>query len=263
MVKTKSSLVKIVASVIAIIIAFSMLMFIKPSKKSVAAAPELITITAGLYTAGGYTDGGIEDSGNLVKSWDDLIADGDVVVDSYNSYCKVVNKNLEGDLAVLAQVKSFESAFEGCSKLTKIIVENDDNGNGKATNLSRMFYGCSSAQDIRLIGLGFELSPSVQNSNMFAGCKSLQSVTFPIVDDLTFKDLGLLFSSYTSSTGTYTQDDIIPSGYTTVTFGDYIAPTPSVPSTGVVSNTVAIMLVTISVVALSYVGKKKKVVADN
>ncbi len=262
MVKTKNSAGKVVAFMLVLALIVSVFAFIMPHKTAqVHAAPPTSSTGNGLYKTGGSTTS----QSDLIKSWSDMVADGDVVEvsdDWSTSYIKIVNKDLEGDLYCSLKVHNWTSAFEGCTKLTKIVIEDLTYTEGALGDTSRAFYGCSSAKYISIYGDYTSFDDNSKVTDMFTGCSSLTEVAISVDysgNKFTFKDFGLTFSSISSSSTNYTQNDnIILRG--TYTLSGYVAPTPSVPSTGVVSNTVAIMLVTISVVALCYVGKKKKVV---
>ena len=267
MVKTKNSAGKVVAIMLVLALIVSVFAFIMPHKTArVHAAVSVPSHYSGLYSAGGYSTGFTT---NLIKSWDDMIADGDIVEDTANSTFKVVNKNLEGDFVASFQneISNYASAFEGCTKLTKIIVEYVELA---IPNLdyTRMFYGCTSAEYIEFSGSGVYIQNDTKTTDMFTGCSGLKSVQLELDTDTiaTFKDLGLTyssieFSSYDVPTESYKMTDSIPSGIYKFTLSGYVAPTPSVPSTGVVSNTIAIMLVAVSVLTLAVVSKKRRVVA--
>ncbi len=252
------------ALVLTLGIAFSLLMFALPKQK-VQAAPTMTEYTSGLYA---YSSG--SNYGSLVKSWSDLIADGDVTLNTTDwatSSLKVNNKDLEGFFVYSGEpVSIFASAFEGCSKLKRIILEiNAFQNQNDVSDTSRMFYGCSAVEKIILDGETHILSSSdTKVTDMFTGCSSLKTLSINIYADTphTFKEVVLSYSSYSSNGTPCTENDTLPAS-SNITFGDYTGSSTTVPSTGVVSSTLGFgtLALVVATIVLVCVSRKKKVLA--
>ncbi len=100
---------------------------------------EPTTLSAGLYETGTTT---------LTKSWEQLIADGDI--STADGHLQVTNKNLAGDLFCesVDGLTSLNSAFEDCEKLTLIDLSNLDTSN--VTTMECLFFGCNTLRTIKL-----------------------------------------------------------------------------------------------------------------
>lgn len=143
-----------------------------------------VSLAAGLYQTGAialYDEQGAEAvEGMLIKSWDELVAEGAVHVDNGNVYTNIDMNNganssadvLVGDLvlpneASIANIS--ECAFASCSNLTGIIIPDGVTNIGMAA-----FSGCSSLEGVVIPDGVTNISEGAFNS-----CSSLESVVIP------------------------------------------------------------------------------------
>lgn len=112
----------------------------------------------------------------ITKSWDELIADGDIKIEETNAYksIKCSNTSLAGDLVVpnVDGITSICGMFDDCSLLTSIDLSNFDTS--KVKDLSYMFNGCENLLSLDLSS--FDTSKVKDLSYMFNGCENLLSI---------------------------------------------------------------------------------------
>ena len=151
---------------------------VKALNEQIKKLNESAEIKTGLFEVG---------SNKLIKSWDDLIADGDIVIETTDSSksLKCVNKDLSGIL-LCGEVKgltSLNNAFLECNSLAYIDVSNFDTSN--VTDMSSMFASASNTgwtnnykSCIMGINLGenFNTSKVYNMNSMFEGCSALSSI---------------------------------------------------------------------------------------
>ncbi len=257
---------KIITFMLIIALMFTSLMIATNKSKPVHADTPDTYHSHGLYQAGTYltNNGEPSDSRVLVKTIDQLISDGDISVSGFaNDIITINNKNLEGDLVVCSAAfiydeDIYKSMFEGCSKLTTIVVECSESGN-RFKNLSRMFYGCTSLKTVCLDGVVINSDADV--TDMFTGCKNLSEIRI-FQANHTFKELGLIYENYSQDNTQYTEDSNIPSlDYTIVNgiikLSGYKGQT--VAQTGIVTDMLGITMLAVMVLVLAYFLTRKKV----
>ncbi|MCD8207983.1 MAG: leucine-rich repeat protein, partial [Bacteroidales bacterium] len=98
-----------------------------------------------------------------------------------------------------------ESAFEGCTGITSVTFQGDDNSGDLAIR-TRAFYGCTSVTEIRLPS-----NLTVMEEDAFGGCSSLVSVYFNARVNTSSADLEFAAKSFGES-----------SAVTTLTLGVYV-----------------------------------------
>ncbi len=159
------------------------------------------------------------------------------------------------------------SMFENCTSLESMdltqLLKNTDILLGAYS----LFKGCTSLKSVKV---GSTLSTAIYFDNMFANCTSLKrirlgalsayaNIALPTAPDGThYAVTSDIATSITSITGEIANKTIELYGADNKS----LAPaeeTPVVPSTGVVSNTVAIVIVAVSMLALAVCVRKKKV----
>ena len=119
------------------------------------------TLTAGLYETGTNT---------LVKSWEQLIADGDITIT--DGALSFVNTGLAGDL-ICGKVNNLIScSFSGLGLLTNVDVSRLDTSN--LTNFNNMFSACDNLNTINLSN--FNTSIVTDMSEMFSHTPRLTSL---------------------------------------------------------------------------------------
>ena len=132
-----------------------------------------ITKTASVVVIAAKAAGTYDASGNLLKSWDTLLADGDVITD----YDVLTTPN--DRLTRFANAKSIiipdgltsigNNAFNGCTGLTSITIRD-----GVMIIGSNAFNGCTALTSITIPD-----SVTSIGSNTFKGCIALTSITIP------------------------------------------------------------------------------------
>ena len=249
---------KIITFMLVIALMFTSLIIATNKPKPVHAVPSMSSYVSGLYQSGTYfTENGLEESAFkvLVKSLEQLISDGDLT--SPDGYCisSINNKNLEGDLIIRVNSgTNLNSMFEGCTKLTTVVI--DGNDTGYFNNLNRMFYGCTSLKTVCLDHFVIDVNANV--GDMFTGCKNLSGIQIYDANH-TFKELGLIFESYTQVDTSYTEESVIPKGIRTefIKLSGYKGQT--VAQTGIVTDMLGITMLAVMVLVLAYFLTRKKV----
>lgn len=150
-----------------------------------------ITRTSGLYET---------DTNSLTKSWNQLIEDGDIVLN--NGLFQVENKQLEGDL-ICGDISAFSNSitsnlnfnsmyhsFADCSKLTSIDLSNFDTSNVK--NMEGMFLNCLNLKTIAF-GDNFKTNNVTNMSYMFCYCDSLTELNLADFKTNNVKDMSAMF----------------------------------------------------------------------
>lgn len=256
MVKTQKSF-KIMSFILIFALMFASLMIATNKSKPVHAAPAMSKYSSGLYQSGTYFgEYGLEsDFKVLVKSLEQLISDGDLT--SPDGYCisSINNKNLEGDLVIkVNNGTNLNLMLEGCTKLTTVVIEANDIG--YFNNLNRMFYGCTSLKSVCLDNFVIDINANV--GDMFTGCKNLSEIQIYKANH-TFKELGLIFESYTQGDTSYTEESVIPEGIRTefIKLSGYKGQT--VAQTGIVTDMLGITMLAVMILVLAYFLTRKKV----
>ena len=129
--------------------------------------PEPVVLSAGLYETG---------TTSLIKNWDSLIADGDIVVVNKTKLSSA-SKSLEGDLIVADGIitirdkyNAYLKGFNGCTGLTKVVLPDsvvDINVDA--------FNGCTSLETV-VMGRGV----TTISTGAFQSCTSLKSIYIPV-----------------------------------------------------------------------------------
>ena len=226
----------------------------------------------------------------MTKSW------GVIATKNGNSLTVSLEKS-DGTYLVCGElpagVTSLDYAFFNKGWLTNIIFTDSFN-TSNVTNMSFMFSGCSSLTSLDLSN--FDTSNVTDMGNMFSGCTSLQNIKMPNImnaeSDITLSALslpsqnasGTAIKWYSLGNGETGANAVVAdnkvSSYATkiltidvnkdksyAEIDNIIAnatkpSTPETPSTGVVLDVVlpvaSIVLVLASLVAVAFVGKKKK-----
>ena len=124
-------------------------------------APEPPTKEAGLYV-----------NGVLSKSWEQLIADGDVTIT--NGTLRVANTSLAGELVCdnVEGLTNLIATFYNCQSLINIDASKLNTSNVR--DMRNMFYGCSSLTGLDLSS--FDTSKAAIMGSMFEGCSSLTNL---------------------------------------------------------------------------------------
>lgn len=325
MVKTKNSVAKIVALMLVLALVIGMFALAMPKNTVQVQAATLTEAqkaerrkNPGLYETG---------TTNLIKSWDDMVADGTITVKgSYGDFR--VQESLPACDFVVAPIDgltnlswAFGSGSDWSSeRLTDIDITNWDTSNvtsmqfmfancgncrsldlsslntSKVTNMRGMFfnYYCNKYEGDTYVGeesnesldlSTLDTSNVTDMSGMFEGVKinnldissfdmskvtdvsgmfdraTIGTLRGPKVCDKTFKDCALTFTSCSDyDKNSYSADDVIKAG-ASFGFNGNPAPAPkgtSVPSTGVLTNVVAIIIPVALVVAMAMVVRKKQ-----
>lgn len=144
--------------------------YLKYSEDSNPSVKFEVEKVAGLYETGTTT---------LTKSWEQLLADGDITF--RNGLLYVSSKNLAGDLICdnVDGLTSLHHAVSSCDKLTSIDLSrlNTDN----LTDMSGMFFGCQKLRTIKF-GKNFNTFYVKDMSDVFAGCSSLTELDLSSFD---------------------------------------------------------------------------------
>ena len=270
MVKTKNGIKQIVALILIVALAVaSLLLAIPKNSKSVYAAPPT-TGTGEVKAQVGkvilYESGTLFESGSLSfgvktvkKTKEQLIADGDISIT--DGQLKILNKNLVGGLYVDIVKNSLDGLFEGCVGLTDIFLLTQN-----TNDWNRTFYGCTGLKNLQITVSEMAI-PFNTATDVFEGCRNLGMIgitisygTMNFTDcSKTFADLGLNFTSYSSSDGTtYSSTDKIPEDTTIILSGYQGSTTPSTPSTGIATDMLGLVVTAVIVLAICYVASKKK-----
>jgi surface protein len=181
-----------------------------------------------------------------------------------------------------SEVEDMQWMFSGCASLTSLDLSKFDTS--KITSMEIMFAGCAALISLDLSG--FDTSNVTDMGNMFSGCTSLQNIKMPntmnksstiklseigSLGDKSWYSLasgdskGTLVTDANVSVSTYAGNILTTNpnkSYDAINAETFTPAKPETPSTGVVLDVVlpafSIVLVLASLVAVAFVGKKKK-----
>ena len=144
--------------------------------------------TIEIKEAGVYVDG------VLTKTWEQLIADGDVTIT--DGTLRVSNKSLAGDLICdnVDGLSLLRSAFTECIRLTNIDVSKLDTSN--VIDMTSMFYGCRALTSLDLSN--FDTNKITNMSFMFSDCIKLTSLDLNSFDTSNVTDMSFMFQECSS-----------------------------------------------------------------
>ena len=137
-----------------------------------------------------YKEAGLYVDGVLTKTWEQLIADGDVTITS--GVLRVVNKDLAGDLVCdnVDGLTSLNSAFWNCTHLTSLDLSNFNTSN--VISMSGMFSSCKALTSLDLSN--FNTSNVTSMSGMFGICPKLTNLNLSSFDTSKVKSMIQMFN---------------------------------------------------------------------
>ena len=128
---------------------------------------------------------------NVYDDMTPLVASNNSKMAGLGTYIKLIPSKTDGTpLLDTSNVTNMSSMFYGCSSLTTIPLLDTSN----VTNMAYMFYGCSNLTSIPLL----DTKKVNTMNNMFYNCESL--TTIPLLDASNVTDIGRMFSGCSNLT---------------------------------------------------------------